>query len=205
MKNQLYMVRKAVRLACVWTPTGDAKRPLACAWQKPVLRAPLPPHLLILKLGGCACAHDKTPTRYTGMPAVGVLVRRTWQKHLLTFLMVFGPGLIVMEADNDAGAVSTYMQAGGQYGMHLLWTWLCCCHLLLCAGDGGPAWHRHRQGPRGDDLRALRQVVGTLLAHRSADRQLSNSGHGICRISLALSALGVGPWIAVPVAASDSF
>ena len=58
----------------------------------------------------------------TGMPAVGVLVRRTWQKHLLTFLMVFGPGLIVMEADNDAGAVSTYMQAGGQYGMHLLWT-----------------------------------------------------------------------------------
>ena len=54
-------------------------------------------------------------------PAEGVLVRRSWQKHLLTFLMVFGPGLIVMEADNDAGAVSTYMQAGGQYGLHLLW------------------------------------------------------------------------------------
>jgi len=32
MKNQLYMVRKTVRLACVWTPTGDAKRPLACVW-----------------------------------------------------------------------------------------------------------------------------------------------------------------------------
>lgn len=54
-------------------------------------------------------------------PAEGVLVRRSWQKHLLTFLMVFGPGLIVMEADNDAVAVSTYMQAGGQYGLHLLW------------------------------------------------------------------------------------
>jgi Mn2+/Fe2+ NRAMP family transporter len=40
---------------------------------------------------------------------------------VLTFLMVFGPGLIVMEADNDAGAVSTYMQAGGQYGLHLIW------------------------------------------------------------------------------------
>ena len=35
--------------------------------------------------------------------------------------MVVGPGLIVMEADNDAGAVSTYMQAGVQYGLHLLW------------------------------------------------------------------------------------
>jgi len=56
------------------------------------------------------------------LPVEGLLVRRSWQKHLLTFLMVFGPGLIVMEADNDAGAVSTYMQAGGQYGLHLLWT-----------------------------------------------------------------------------------
>ena len=42
----------------------------------------------------------------------GVVVHSTWQKHVVTFLMVFGPGLIVMEADNDAGAVSTYMQAG---------------------------------------------------------------------------------------------
>jgi Mn2+/Fe2+ NRAMP family transporter len=57
----------------------------------------------------------------TPRKANGVVVRRNWQKHLLTFLMVFGPGLIVMEADNDAGAVSTYMQAGGQYGLHLLW------------------------------------------------------------------------------------
>ena len=29
-----------------------------------------------------------------------VAVRHNWQKQLLTFLMVFGPGLIVMEADN---------------------------------------------------------------------------------------------------------
>lgn len=61
-------------------------------------------------------------SRVAVMPVNGRIVRRSWQKHLLTFLMVFGPGLIVMEADNDAGAVSTYMQAGGQYGLHLLWT-----------------------------------------------------------------------------------
>jgi Mn2+/Fe2+ NRAMP family transporter len=35
--------------------------------------------------------------------------------------MIVGPGLIVMEADNDAGAVSTYVQEGAQYGNHLLW------------------------------------------------------------------------------------
>ena len=50
-----------------------------------------------------------------------IRVSNKWYAHLLTFLMVSGPGLIVMEADNDAGAVSTYVQAGAQYGTHLLW------------------------------------------------------------------------------------
>ncbi|MGH9446460.1 MAG: divalent metal cation transporter, partial [Terriglobia bacterium] len=54
-------------------------------------------------------------------PRTGRIVRKAWQRDLLTFLMVAGPGLIVMEADNDAGAVSTYVQAGAQYGTHLLW------------------------------------------------------------------------------------
>jgi Mn2+/Fe2+ NRAMP family transporter len=51
----------------------------------------------------------------------GRIVRSRWLRYLLTFLMVMGPGLIVMEADNDAGAVSTYVQAGAQYGTRLLW------------------------------------------------------------------------------------
>ena len=56
------------------------------------------------------------------MPTVrGVVVRSKWMHRLLTFVMVLGPGLIVMEADNDAGAVSTYVQAGAQYGTRLLW------------------------------------------------------------------------------------
>jgi hypothetical protein len=48
-------------------------------------------------------------------------VSNKWAAHGLAFLMAFGPGLIVMEADNDAGAVSTFVQAGTQYGTHLLW------------------------------------------------------------------------------------
>jgi Mn2+/Fe2+ NRAMP family transporter len=51
----------------------------------------------------------------------GTVVKSKWLHSLLTFLVVFGPGLIVMVADNDAGAVSTYSQAGAQYGNHLLW------------------------------------------------------------------------------------
>jgi len=54
-------------------------------------------------------------------PIRGIAVKSRWAHSLLTFLAVFGPGLIVMVADNDAGAVSTYTQAGAQYGMHLLW------------------------------------------------------------------------------------
>ncbi|HEX4200041.1 MAG TPA: divalent metal cation transporter, partial [Chthoniobacterales bacterium] len=50
----------------------------------------------------------------------GYQVRSPWVRNILTFLVVFGPGLIVMEADNDAGAVSTYTQAGAQYGLSLL-------------------------------------------------------------------------------------
>jgi hypothetical protein len=76
----------------------------------------------------------------------GVVVGHTWQKHLLTFLMVFGPGLIVMEADNDAGAVSTYMQAGGRavWPASALVARCAVAHLLLRSGDGGAARHCHR-------------------------------------------------------------
>jgi Mn2+/Fe2+ NRAMP family transporter len=55
------------------------------------------------------------------MPVRGTIVRSKWAARLLTFLAVFGPGLIVMVADNDAGAVSTYSQAGAQYGLSLMW------------------------------------------------------------------------------------
>lgn len=54
-------------------------------------------------------------------PIRGKVVRNKWAARFLTFLTVFGPGLIVMVADNDAGAVSTYTQAGAQYGTHLMW------------------------------------------------------------------------------------
>jgi len=41
-----------------------------------------------------------------------------------TLLAVVGPGLIVMCGDNDAGAFSTYGQAGQNYGTSLLWVLL---------------------------------------------------------------------------------
>src|SRR5471032_1373210 len=49
-------------------------------------------------------------------PRTGLFAR------LKTLLAILGPGLIVMVGDNDAGAFSTYSQAGQNYGTALLWT-----------------------------------------------------------------------------------
>jgi NRAMP (natural resistance-associated macrophage protein)-like metal ion transporter len=51
-----------------------------------------------------------------------IAARRSWAARLLTLLAIMGPGLIVMVGDNDAGGVSTYAQAGQNYGLSLLWT-----------------------------------------------------------------------------------
>ena len=50
--------------------------------------------------------------------------RTTMSAKFKTLLAVIGPGLIVMVGDNDAGAFSTYGQAGQVYGTKLLWTLL---------------------------------------------------------------------------------
>jgi Mn2+/Fe2+ NRAMP family transporter len=50
--------------------------------------------------------------------------RRTVPARLKTLLAIVGPGVIVMVGDNDAGAFSTYGQAGQTYGTRLLWTFL---------------------------------------------------------------------------------
>jgi Mn2+/Fe2+ NRAMP family transporter len=134
--------------------------------------------------------------------STGVVVHRTWQKHVLTFLMVFGPGLIVMEADNDAGAVSTYMQAGGQYGLHLLWllvVLLPICYFVqemvarlgIATGKGHAAMIYERFGKwwgRFSLIDLLAVNFLTLITEFAA-------------ISLALSALGVSPYVSVPVSA----
>src|SRR5262244_2822819 len=53
-----------------------------------------------------------------------VSARNGWRARLTTLLAILGPGLIVMVGDNDAGAFSTYTQAGQDYGTTLLWTLL---------------------------------------------------------------------------------
>lgn len=140
------------------------------------------------------------PEARAARPAV--VVRKRWQYSLLTFLMVFGPGLIVMEADNDAGAVSTYVQAGGQYGLHLLWILLVLlpityfvqemvARLGIATGKGHAAMIYERFGKWWGRFSLLDLLVVNFLTLITE----------FAAISLALSAMGVSPWIAVPASA----
>jgi Mn2+/Fe2+ NRAMP family transporter len=60
-----------------------------------------------------------------------VAPRRTWRRRLLTLAAIVGPGIIVMVGDNDAGGVSTYAQAGQDFGYSLLWTLVLLVPVLI--------------------------------------------------------------------------
>ena len=60
-----------------------------------------------------------------------VTPRRTWRRRILTLLAILGPGIIVMVGDNDAGGITTYSQAGQDYGYSLLWTLLLLIPVLI--------------------------------------------------------------------------
>src|SRR5664280_193533 len=137
------------------------------------------------------------------LPVRGRVVKSRWTRDLLTFLMVVGPGLIVMVADNDAGAVSTYSQAGARYGTHLLWIVLLLLpvtyfiqemvvRLGIATGKGHAAMIYQRFG-RWWGLFSLidLQLVNflTLVTEFAA-------------IDLALNKLGVDPRIGVPLVAA---
>ena len=135
-------------------------------------------------------------------PRRGVVVRNRWARNLLSFLVVFGPGLIVMEADNDAGAVSTYVQAGALYGTHLLWLLVALLpityfvqemvvRLGIATGQGHAAMIYQRFGRRWGlfsfvDLQLINFL--TLVTEFAA-------------IALALEHLHISPMIGVPIAA----
>ena len=47
-------------------------------------------------------------------------LRKMW-KAIQLYLVIAGPGIVVMVADNDAGGITTYAATGAKYGYHLIW------------------------------------------------------------------------------------
>jgi Mn2+/Fe2+ NRAMP family transporter len=46
-------------------------------------------------------------------------LRKAW-KAVGLYLVIAGPGIVVMVADNDAGGITTYAATGAKYGYHLI-------------------------------------------------------------------------------------
>jgi NRAMP (natural resistance-associated macrophage protein)-like metal ion transporter len=61
--------------------------------------------------------------------------RHGLRSRTMALLAIMGPGVIVMVGDNDAGGVSTYAQAGQNYGTSLLWVLLLLIPVLIVNQD----------------------------------------------------------------------
>ena len=121
----------------------------------------------------------------------------------MTMLAVLGPGLIVMAADNDAGTVSVFAQAGQRDGVRLLWALLLLAPVLFVSQEmaarlGAVTGIGH--------ARLIRERFGRLWCGFSlGDLLLLNFAILVTEfigVALSLSYFGVSRYVAVPLAAS---
>jgi Mn2+/Fe2+ NRAMP family transporter len=129
--------------------------------------------------------------------------RRTFWHRVRTLAAILGPGLIVMVADNDAGGVATYAQAGQNYGTTLLWTLLILIPVLIinqemAARLGAVTGVGH--------ARLIKERFGRFWGWFSVgDLFILNFLTIITEfigVSLALGFFGVRPTVSVPIAAA---
>ena len=123
--------------------------------------------------------------------------RRLW-----ILLAVIGPGLITSNADNDAGGIATYSQAGAQFGYKLLWVLVLVtislivvnemsARLGVITGKGLADLIRERFGVRSTTLAML-----LLLVANATTTVAEFAG-----VAAGMELLGLSRLLSVPVAA----
>jgi Mn2+/Fe2+ NRAMP family transporter len=128
--------------------------------------------------------------------------RRGVRTRLLTLLAILGPGIIVMVGDNDAGGVSTYAQAGQNFGYSLLWILPLLIPVLIVnqemvvrlgavTGQGHARLIRERYGKLWGTVSVVDLLVLNFLTIATE----------FIGVGLALSYFNVNPRFAVPIAA----
>ena len=128
--------------------------------------------------------------------------RYGWRARGVALLAIMGPGLIVMVGDNDAGGVSTYAQAGQNFGTSLLWVLVLLIPVLIVNQEmvirlGAVTGVGH--------ARLINERFGRFWGWFSVgDLFILNFLTIVTEfigVSLALGYLGISKYIAVPVAA----
>jgi NRAMP (natural resistance-associated macrophage protein)-like metal ion transporter len=130
-----------------------------------------------------------------------VASRSSLRTRLLTLLAILGPGIIVMVGDNDAGGVSTYAQAGQNFGLSLLWTLPLLIPVLIVnqemvvrlgavTGVGHGRLIRERFG----------KVWGTVAVADLFVLNFATIATEFIGVGLALQYFHVSPYISVPIA-----
>src|SRR5712671_5600569 len=124
-------------------------------------------------------------------------------RHRLTLLLaVIGPGLITSNVDNDAGGISTYTQAGAQYGYTLLWSLIpmtialyvteeMCARMGVITGKGLSDLIREEFG--------FRPTFFVMITGFFVD--LANVVAEFAGVAASMQIFGVSKYIAVPIAA----
>ncbi|MGO9750834.1 MAG: NRAMP family divalent metal transporter [Solirubrobacteraceae bacterium] len=129
--------------------------------------------------------------------------RLSTRRRLGTLLAVLGPGIVVMVADNDAGTISVFAQAGQDQRMRLLWVILALCPALyitqeMVARLGAVTGSGH--------ARLTLERFGKLWCGFSlADLGVLNLATLVTEfigVAFALSYFGIDKYVSVPVAAA---
>jgi Mn2+/Fe2+ NRAMP family transporter len=117
-------------------------------------------------------------------------------------LAVIGPGLITSNVDNDAGGITTYTQAGAQFGYTMLWSLVpmtialyvsgeMCARMGVVTGKGLSDLIREEFG--------FRSTFFVMLAALAVD--LGNTVAEFAGVAASMQIFGVSKYISVPLAA----
>src|SRR5271157_3415538 len=127
---------------------------------------------------------------------------RRWKTRILIFAAVAGPGFITANVDNDAGGITTYSQAGAQFGYMLLWTMIpttlalivvqeMCARMGAVTGKGLSDLIREEYGLR---ITAL-MMIGILITN------FGNVVGEFVGIAGSMELFGVSRYYSVPICA----
>jgi len=122
--------------------------------------------------------------------------RKAW-KAVRLYLVLAGPGIVVMVADNDAGGITTYAATGAKYGYHLIWFLLILIPVAYYVQEMtvrlGAVTKRGLAEAIFDGFGAF----GLVLATGPADCRLADADHRIRRHDGGPRHIRRAPWLTV--------